>query len=94
MSKESYKNTIANRRKDIVSLRAKIVTVKNEKKKRMEFLSKNIKSTSSPISKESYRKAKISESTRYDSKVDSLKKMIESVKKQMEQTKKSLASLK
>lgn len=94
MSKESFKNIIAIRRKDIVSLRAKLVKVKEEKKRRMEALSKFIKNTSSALSKESYRKSKISDAARYDREVDSLKNKIEGVKKQMEQTKKSLANLK
>lgn len=94
MSKESYKNTIANKRKDIVSLRAKLVKVKEDKKRRMEALSKYIKSSGSASSKEIYRKSKISESAKYDHEIESLKIKIETVKKQIEQTKKSLASLK
>lgn len=94
MSKESYKYLIANKRTEIVSLRAKLVKVKGDKKKRMESLSKNIKSAISASSKESYRKSKISESARYDREVDSLKKRIEGVKKLLEQAKVSLARFK
>ena len=93
MSKESYKNIIANKRAEIVSLRAKIVKVKSEKKKRMESLAKYIKSAVSPSSKESYRKSKISDSAKFDHEVDSLKNRIEGVKKLLEQAKTSLARL-
>ncbi|MDY0904532.1 hypothetical protein [Pedobacter sp. CFBP9032] len=94
MSKDSYKNMIANKRKDIVSLRAKLVKIKDDKKRRMEALSKYIKSTSSASSKESYRKLKISGSARYDREIESLKMKVETAKRQIEQTKKTLANLK
>lgn len=94
MSKEQYKYAIANKRVTIVSLRAKIVKVKGDKKRRMEDLSKKIKISSSPSNKESYRKSKITESARYDREVDSIKKKIEGVKKEIESLKKNLARLK
>jgi len=94
MSKEYYKSKIADKREDIVSLRAKIVRVKDDKKRRMESLAKSIKNTTSKSSKESYRKTKISDSAKYVREVDSLKKKIESVKKEIENFKSSLARLK
>jgi len=94
MSKESYKITIANKRKDIVSLRARILKVKEDKKRRMEYLSKCIKNAGSPSSKESFRKTKISDTLKYDREIESLKNKIEVIKKLLEQTKKSLANLK
>lgn len=94
MSKEYYKSKIAARREDIVGLRAKIVKVKDDKKRRMESLAKSIKNTTSKTSKESYRKQKISDSAKFDREVDSLKKKIDGVKKEVENFKSTLARLK
>lgn len=57
MSKEYYKSKIADKREDIVSLRSKILRIKDEKR-RMESLANSIKKTTSKSSKESYRKQK------------------------------------
>ena len=94
MSKEYYKSKISDKREDIVSLRAKIVRVKDNKKSRMESLAKSIKNTTSKSSKESFRKTKISASAKFVREVDSLKKKIESIKKEIENFESSLARLK
>lgn len=94
MSVEYYRKKIADKREEIVSLRAKIVKIKDEKKRRLESLSHSIKVTTSASSKESYRKQKISESEKYAKEEDSVKKKIESIKHEIEGLKKSLANCK
>lgn len=94
MSKVYYKKKIAEKREEIVSLRAKILKIKDEKKRRITYLTQSIKNTSSASSKESYRKQKISESEKFAREVDSLKSKIESVKHEIEGYKSSLASIK
>lgn len=94
MNKEYYKDRIADKRKDMVSLRAKIVSIKERKKSKMEYLTRSIKNTSSKSSKESYRKQKISEAAKYVREIDGLKSKIESVKKDIENLRSSLAKAK
>ena len=65
MSKELYRKKIADKRQDIISLRARIDKLKQDKKKRMDYFTRNIKSTSSVSSKENYRKNKVKESEKY-----------------------------
>lgn len=90
MSKEYYRNQIAQKRKDVISLRAKIARIKEDKKRKMASLTASIKSASGAF-KESYRRQKVSESTRYDNEVETLKKQIESVKRNIENLKVSLS---
>lgn len=94
MSKEYYKKCIADKRVEIVKLRAKMTDVKEQKAKKMKDLAGRIRTTTSKSTKEAYRKQKISEAARYSKEVDSLKNKIEQVKKQIENYRKQLASLK
>lgn len=94
MSKEYYRKKIADKREEIVSLRAKIAKVKTEKKRRITSLAQSIKNTSAPSSKENYRKQKISESEKFAREEESLKKKIDGVKKEIDSFKRSLASIK
>jgi hypothetical protein len=94
MSKEYYRIKIADRRKDIVSLRAKIVKIKDEKKRRIASLTHSIKNTTSKSSKETYRKQKIAELAKYDKEQESIKKKIEGLKKEIEAFRASLANSK
>jgi len=94
MSKESIKRLIEGKRKENVTLRTKIETLKEQKKRKTESLARSIKSTTSASQKEYYRKQKISESARYDREIDSLKRKVEDVKRQIENYKKQLAAAK
>lgn len=93
-SKDYYRKQITSRREKIIDLRADIEEVKKSKKKRMESLSNNIKTTSSASSKENYRKMKVSEGASFDRKVEALKSKIESVKKEIASLQKSMANAK
>ena len=94
MSKELYRKKIADKRQDIISLRARIDKLKQDKKKRMDYFTRNIKSTSSVSSKENYRKNKVKESEKYTRDIDNIKKKIESIKKEIEKYKKIVATSK
>lgn len=80
MSKEYYK-------KQIIDLRAKIAHEREAKKKDNEGYARNIKNTSSPSSKASYRKAKIDRAASHDRSIESYKKQIESCKASIERLK-------
>lgn len=82
------------KKQEIVSLRAKIDKLKEEKKKRIETLNRNIKSTTSASSKENYRKTKIKESDKYDREIENIKRKVDDIKKEIEYCKKMIASLK
>ena len=92
--KDSKKDQIANRRAKIVSLRAQMTRKKEEKSKRMASLASSIKSTSSPSSKENYRKTKLTEAARFEREIDSIKRQIEQEQKYLEIDRKSLAAMK
>lgn len=94
MSKEYYRKRIANKKQDIIALRAKIDKLKEDKKKRMDYFARNIKSTTSASSKENYRKNKVKESEKYTRDIDNLKKKIESIKKEIDRYKKSMTNSK
>ena len=94
MSKELYRKKIADKRQDIISLRARIDKLKQDKKKQMDYFTRNIKSTSSASSKENYRKNKVKESEKYTRDIDNIKKKIESIKKEIEKYKKIVATSK
>ena len=89
-SKEYYRNQIDDKRAKIVSLRADIQKTKDEKKSRMDYLSRTIKSSSSQSSKENYRKMKIAEGAKFEGKIDALKNKIETINKEIDSLKKSL----
>ncbi|GIZ15081.1 hypothetical protein [Capnocytophaga catalasegens] len=94
MSKEYYRKRIADKKQDIIVLRAKIDKLKEDKKKRMDYFARNIKSTTSASSKENYRKNKVKESEKYTRDIDNLKKKIESIKKEIDQYKKLMTNSK
>ena len=94
MSKEDYRNRIANKRKEIVGLRADIAELKERKKTKMESLARSIKSTSTPSTKENYRKQKISEGERYNKEIERKKDKIEDVMKDIESLRRQLANAK
>lgn len=71
MSKEYYK-------KRIIDLRASIAKEKEAKKRDNEYYSRQIKGTSSPSSKASYRKSKIDHAASHDRRIESLKRDIQS----------------
>lgn len=87
---DGYKQQIANYRARIITLRAQIQKIKEEKKRRMETLSKAVKTASTPMSKESYRKLKVMEAANYDKRIEVAKQNIESIKSIIEQYKKKL----
>lgn len=91
MSKEYYRKMIAEKRMQIVSLRASIKRTKENKSARMKDLAARIRNTKIASSKESYRKKKISEAARFDRDVESYKKKIEGVKKEIENYKKRMS---
>ena len=93
MSKEYYRKGIADKRKEIVGLRADITELKERKKSKMESLARSIKSATGS-NKEYYRKQKISEGERYNKDIERKKDKIEDVKKQIESHKKQLDRLK
>ena len=94
MSKEYYRKKIADKREEIVSLRAKIAKIKTEKKSKLTSLSQSIKNTSSPSSKENYRKQKISESEKFAREEELLKKKIDGAKNEIDSFKRTLANIK
>ncbi|MDO5608246.1 MAG: hypothetical protein Q4G08_11430 [Capnocytophaga sp.] len=94
MSKETYKKRIEDYRKKMVSLRANVDKLKEEKKKRIEVITRQIKNTTSKNSKETYRKNKISTSAKYDRDIESVKKKIEALKKDIDKIRKLLANVK
>lgn len=87
---DGYKQQIANCRARIITLRTQIQKIKEEKKRRMEALSKAVKTASTPMSKESYRKSKVMEAANYDKRIEAVKRNIESIKSTIEQYKKKL----
>ena len=87
---DGYKQQIANYRARIITLRTQIQKIKEEKKRRMEALSKSVKTASTPMSKESYRKSKVMEAANYDKRIEAAKRSIESIKSIIEQYKKKL----
>lgn len=94
MSKEYYRKKIADKREEVVSLRAKIVKIKVDKKRRITSLTQYIKSTSSISNKERFRKQKISESEKFVREEEYVKKKIEGIKHEIEGFKRSLANIK
>lgn len=80
MSKEYYK-------KLIVDYRARIEDEREAKKRDNAHYASLIKSTSSPSSKASYRKAKIDRAAQHDRKIESLKDKIESARRSMKLSK-------
>jgi len=93
MSKEYYRNRIADKRKEIVGLRADLADKKAAKTKRLQIIASQIR-TSTPSNKEYHRKEKISESARYTKEIERLKEKIEHAKKELDSLKKQLASAK
>ena len=87
---DGYKQQIANCRARIITLRTQIQKIKEEKKRRMEALSKAVKIASTPMSKESYRKSKVMEGANYDKRIEAVKRDIESIKSTIERYKKKL----
>jgi hypothetical protein len=87
-STEYQKKMIAEKRKEMVTLRSKMAKIKGDKSTKMKDLAQHIKSTKIASSKESYRKQKISEALRYDREIASVKQKIEQVKKSIENYKK------
>lgn len=87
---DGYKQQIANCRARIITLRTQIQKIKEEKKRRMEALSKAVKIASTPMSKESYRKSKVMEGANYDRRIEAVKRDIESIKSTIERYKKKL----
>ena len=87
---DGYKQQIANYRARIITLRTQIQKIKEEKKRRMEALSKAVKTALTPMSKESYRKSKVMEAANYDKRIEAVKRNIESIKSTIEQYKKKL----
>ena len=71
MSKEYY-------RKRIIDLRASIAKEKEAKKRDNEYYARQIKNSSSPSSKASYRKSKIDKAAYHDRQVEYYKRQIES----------------
>jgi hypothetical protein len=94
MRKEYIRTQIANRRIEIVKLRAQLKKKKEEKAKKMKDLAGRIRTTKIASSKETYRKQKISDAARYEREFSSIKKKIESVQKSIESYKKQLANAK
>lgn len=89
-SKAYYRSRIASERKKIVSLRQDIKDIKENKKRKAEYLSRSIKNTNDKGTKERYRKQKIDLTADTNNKVDRLKARIESIQKGIESLKRSL----
>ncbi|AEK24516.1 hypothetical protein [Capnocytophaga canimorsus] len=94
MSKELYRKKIADKKQDIISLRTRIDKLQEDKKKRMDYFARNIKSTTSASTRENYRKNKVRESEKYTRDIENVKKKIESIKKEIEKYKKMVATSK
>lgn len=81
MSLEYYKS-------QMVSLRAKLEKEKEAKKKDNERYADLVKRSSTPSSKESYRKAKIDHAASHDRAIEYIKRQIESCKDSIDRERK------
>lgn len=91
MSKDYYRKLIADKRAEIVSLRASIKRIRENKSSRMKDLAAKIRNTKISSSKESYRKQKLKEAARFENDIESYKRKIENVKKQIETYRKRMS---
>ena len=80
MSKEYYK-------KRIIDLRASIAKEKEAKKRDNEYYARQIKNTSSPSNKSTYRKSKIDKAAYHDRPVEYYQRQIESAKDSLKRCK-------
>lgn len=80
MSKEYYK-------KRIIDLRGTIAKEREAKKKDNAYYANLIKRASTPASKISYRKSKVSRAASHDKRIESLKRDIESAKASLKRIK-------
>ena len=80
MSKEYYK-------KKIIEYRASIAKEKEAKKRDNEYYTRQIKNSSSPSSKASYRKSKVDKAVSHDRKIEYYKRQIESAKDSLKRCK-------
>lgn len=90
MSKESYRNRIADKRNEIITLREKLSRKRDEKKRAMSNLACNIKNATG-TTKENYRRSKVTTATRYDNEIEHLQDLIERANGDLSNLKEQLA---